>query len=339
MPDPYVSVIVTAHDRRRYLPEALHSLEAQTLSKDKFEVIVVKNFEDPISDEIIRRNGWKNVVTDVVPVGSKIAIGLEEARGEVITFLEDDDMYAPERLRIIAGTFQNYGDLTYFHNGCVIINSKGEVIGLCNDLRDMLIRTPPKYCRLLFSNAVSFHNTSSIAESSWILHKMKRYIKKINATPDFALLSFAVLVDGMILLSGKRLTLFRVHGQSTDAHTYRLRAGHWRKSVAQLERAYLAWMYDHALLAQLFSNHPCYDYLKLPELVKRLEVSAAPDGVIDRKISTSPLDFVRAFQLQFKTGSRDIKLTMVLALDSILSKSPGKIRELYWFIRWELGKK
>ena len=43
---PYISVIVTAYNRRQYLPDALRSLEAQTLSKDKFEVIVVKNFED-----------------------------------------------------------------------------------------------------------------------------------------------------------------------------------------------------------------------------------------------------------------------------------------------------
>jgi len=56
---PYISVIVTAYNRRRYLPFALKSLEAQTLPKDKFEVIVVKNFDDKESDNIISRNGWK----------------------------------------------------------------------------------------------------------------------------------------------------------------------------------------------------------------------------------------------------------------------------------------
>ena len=47
------------------------------MDKEKFEVVVVKKFEDPISDEIIRRNGWKDVVTDVKPLGGKIAIGVE----------------------------------------------------------------------------------------------------------------------------------------------------------------------------------------------------------------------------------------------------------------------
>ncbi|MGC9113386.1 glycosyltransferase family A protein [Acidilobus sp.] len=55
----FISVIVTAYNRKQYLPYALRSLESQSLSKDRFEVIVVKNFEDKESDKIIRRNGWK----------------------------------------------------------------------------------------------------------------------------------------------------------------------------------------------------------------------------------------------------------------------------------------
>jgi len=59
MGQPYLSVIVTAYNRMRYLPFALRSLEAQTLSRDKFEVIVVKNFDDKESDDIISRNAGR----------------------------------------------------------------------------------------------------------------------------------------------------------------------------------------------------------------------------------------------------------------------------------------
>jgi Glycosyl transferase family 2. len=62
-----ISVIVTAYNRKKFLPYALKSLESQTLPKDKFEVIVVKNFEDQISDDIIKKNGWKDMVTNVIP--------------------------------------------------------------------------------------------------------------------------------------------------------------------------------------------------------------------------------------------------------------------------------
>ncbi len=89
--EAFISVIVTDHDRRIFLPRALQSLENQTLPKDKFEVIVIKNYEDKEIDDMIRRNGWKNIVAiDAKNLRAKVTVGVEHARGEVITFLEDD---------------------------------------------------------------------------------------------------------------------------------------------------------------------------------------------------------------------------------------------------------
>jgi len=78
---PYISVIVTAYNRRRYLPFALKSLEAQTLPRDRFEVIVVKNFDDKESDDIISRNGWKEVYNDDSYHGRKIVWLALRSRG------------------------------------------------------------------------------------------------------------------------------------------------------------------------------------------------------------------------------------------------------------------
>ncbi|WP_048816751.1 glycosyltransferase family 2 protein [Caldisphaera lagunensis] len=99
---PKISVIVTAYNRKKYLPYALQSLEQQTLDKDKFEVIVIKNFEDQLSDKIIERNNWKNmVIEENNTLGEKLSLGIDESKGDIITFLEDDDMYKPERLMYI----------------------------------------------------------------------------------------------------------------------------------------------------------------------------------------------------------------------------------------------
>ncbi len=48
-----ISVIVSAYKRKKYLPYALRSLESQTLPKDKFGIIIVKNFKDKKTEEII----------------------------------------------------------------------------------------------------------------------------------------------------------------------------------------------------------------------------------------------------------------------------------------------
>jgi len=77
---PYISVIVTAYDRRRYLPFTLRSLEAQTLPRDRFEVIVVKNFDDKESDNIISRNGWKDVYEDTRTTAGRYSLALRSQR-------------------------------------------------------------------------------------------------------------------------------------------------------------------------------------------------------------------------------------------------------------------
>ena len=40
----------------------------------------------------------KNTVTDVKPLGGKLAIGIQGSRGDSITFPEDEDLYRPKRL-------------------------------------------------------------------------------------------------------------------------------------------------------------------------------------------------------------------------------------------------
>ena len=232
MPDPYISVIVTAHDRRKYLPEALRSLESQTLDKDKFEVIVVKNFEDPASDEIIRRNGWRNIVTDVRPLGGKISIGMEEARGGVITFLEDDDMYAPERLQVVEKAFKDIARLTYFHNGQTVIDENGNVIpntiarlfvptGImrASMLIDERIKRLPcslDYVNILFG---ADFNNSSIAIKKEILQDADiNMLRNLSTAVDLYLYAKSFTSSGLLYLTTSRLTLYRVHLQSFSGH-------------------------------------------------------------------------------------------------------------------------
>ena len=232
VPEPYVSVIVTAHDRRRYLPEALRSLEAQTLDKGKFEVIVVKNFEDPTSDEIIRRNEWKNVVTDVKPLGGKIVIGVEESRGDVITFLEDDDMYVPERLQVVERRFREIKDLVYFHNAQMVIDEEGNVVPthiakllvpsgyLRGDLLvDEKVKRVP--CSIDYVNILAgadFNNSSIAIRAGLVDGDALRVLKGLPTAVDLFFYARAFNSDGSMYLARSKLTMYRVHLHSLSGH-------------------------------------------------------------------------------------------------------------------------
>ena len=56
VPDKKLSVIITAHNRKNYLEDALESLIDQTLDRNLFEIIVVKNFYDGNLDQLLERN-------------------------------------------------------------------------------------------------------------------------------------------------------------------------------------------------------------------------------------------------------------------------------------------
>ena len=126
MANKYISVIVIAYNRRKYLLQAVRSALQQTLPKDLYEVIVVKNFRDETIDRRLEEWGVANIYSDDTSQGGKIREALEVARGEVISVLEDDDEFLPEKLAGVYAAFKSGAD--YYHNGFVFINERGEVL-------------------------------------------------------------------------------------------------------------------------------------------------------------------------------------------------------------------
>jgi len=59
---PYISVIITAYDRKKYLLGAVQSALNQTLPKDLYEVIVIKNFRDETIDRQLEKWGGRQPI-------------------------------------------------------------------------------------------------------------------------------------------------------------------------------------------------------------------------------------------------------------------------------------
>jgi len=124
---PYISVIVTAYRRRQYLYNALLSLKAQTLPRDKYEVIVVKDFEDSKVDNLIKGMGWKSVYSDEEYQGRMYINGLKETSGDIITFLDDDDTYMPNRLEYVYNVFTYNPDIGYLQHSRKNVDTNGNI--------------------------------------------------------------------------------------------------------------------------------------------------------------------------------------------------------------------
>lgn len=100
---PKVSVIIPSFRPGAYVIECLDSIINQTLRRDDYEVIIVLNGEkEPylsmLKNKTACHNNIKVIYTSEPGVSNARNIGLDIARGEYITFIDDDDIVSPEYL-------------------------------------------------------------------------------------------------------------------------------------------------------------------------------------------------------------------------------------------------
>lgn len=93
-----ISVIIPSYKPQEYLWECLDSLSKQSLDKSKFEIILILNgCNEPYRSQIQRwidthsDLNFNLLQTDVQGVSNARNIGIDNAKGEYITFIDDDD--------------------------------------------------------------------------------------------------------------------------------------------------------------------------------------------------------------------------------------------------------
>ncbi len=124
-PAPRISVVVLASRHRQYAGEALASVVSQTLPRDRFEILLVRDYEDSALDRAAAEAGARVVPVPATGLGTALAAGLAESRGELLSYLDDDDRYRPERLATVLATFDAEPALGYYRNGYALIDGRG----------------------------------------------------------------------------------------------------------------------------------------------------------------------------------------------------------------------
>jgi glycosyltransferase involved in cell wall biosynthesis len=96
MPTPLVSVVIPTHNRPHFLAQAIDSVRAQTFTD--YEIIVVSNGEraDPASRSIAA--GCRYFQLADANLSRARNVGIEQGQGEWIAFLDDDDLWQPDKL-------------------------------------------------------------------------------------------------------------------------------------------------------------------------------------------------------------------------------------------------
>jgi len=131
MSNPLVTVIIPTYNRRRWIGECLDSVKAQTYRN--VETLVIDDCStDGTVDWLLSNADYGFVKIHLQPKnrGASIArnTGIEIAQGELITFIDSDDLLAPNHIERAVEVFASQPNIGLFACDSTLIDSDGEII-------------------------------------------------------------------------------------------------------------------------------------------------------------------------------------------------------------------
>ena len=167
MKGPHFSVIIPTYNRAHLLPLAVQSVLAQSF--EDFEIVISDGASTDNTQEVVKAIGDDRIryfsTSEKVPVGENYQNGLNQATGEYITFLSDDDAYTPELLGRVKE---------------VIEREKAEIVGYpyCRYYHDDLYdfeRNIPKNSLLIskFDGRVTKFSSAEALDQVFALHGLR----------------------------------------------------------------------------------------------------------------------------------------------------------------------
>lgn len=118
-----ISVIIAAHNQRDRLRLVLSGLTVQTFSESQFEIIVVDDGSTDGTGDFLR--DYEQIPIKVIPLNTNVGrcrarnIGIAEAQGDLVAFLDGDALPGPDWLTQHWHLFQRYNGITSGFQYCL----------------------------------------------------------------------------------------------------------------------------------------------------------------------------------------------------------------------------
>ena len=189
-----ITIIITAYNRKEFIITAVKSVLNQSMPKENYELIVVKNYNDKTIDDYLEKNRIINIYSVDKSLGGKLAEAIKVSRGEIIAFLEDDDAFAENKLDYVHSLFTRNKNLVYYHNRYIPVNEKHSIAKYNNNSPDF--------------------NMSCISIRKNIIDADK-IIEVTDSIDTFMYLS-ALESGESIMTDGKKLTFYMVHNSASN---------------------------------------------------------------------------------------------------------------------------
>ncbi|MDQ6670165.1 MAG: glycosyltransferase [Chloroflexota bacterium] len=124
MPGLPISIITPTLNAERYLAECLLSVRSQ--GWPDLEQLVIDGGSTDATERLVRASDAVWVPRPGVKQAAAINVGLRLARGEVVAWLNSDDLYAPGAVAYVAQRFASDPMLDVLFGDCQVVDASGE---------------------------------------------------------------------------------------------------------------------------------------------------------------------------------------------------------------------
>ena len=131
---PFVSAVMAAYNYERYVAEALDSALGQDYPEDRLELIVVDDGSTDRTPEIAQRYAREHpgriryIRQDNAGLIGATIRGLREARGDMFTLLDADDVWLTSRTRLLVAALERNPDAGLVYGDMEVIDADGHLI-------------------------------------------------------------------------------------------------------------------------------------------------------------------------------------------------------------------
>src|SRR5580704_13526875 len=107
MRTPAVTVLIDTYNHERFIEQAIVSVLEQDFPATEMEILVVDDGSTDRTSEIVQKFEPRLRLIRKLNGGqaSALNLGISQARGAIVAFLDGDDWWAPQKLRNVVDTF------------------------------------------------------------------------------------------------------------------------------------------------------------------------------------------------------------------------------------------
>ncbi|BCU69063.1 glycosyltransferase [Stygiolobus caldivivus] len=294
-----ISVITVDFRRQKYIIDAVTSALNQTLNRSEYEIIVAKAYNNDYIDKFLEENGVISV-TEVKPLNrSFIAKAIDIAKGEILCFLDDDDLFLSEKLETVLNYFSKYENLGYIKhaNYGFINNDIPTRIPKEKNYNEIYIKNCEK--KKKFTELMRYQpdgNSSSICIRRDAITKYSNLLREINYGIDSFYFYSALASEYDLLVTPKILALRRYHSENTTA-IFPTDFESWLEKRKKFVQGYISSL--EIIRKKIADQKPFSDYLARQISLHRIYLSMLPGSEVKPKF-VDYIEWIKMYKKDIK---------------------------------------